>query len=441
MISYEKYKPSGIEWLGDIPGHWELKRFRYCFDNGKGLSITKENLIEKGIPCVNYGEVHSKYGFEVDPEKHPLLCVEESYVETNSSSLLKYGDFVFADTSEDIEGSGNFTHLAVNQCIFAGYHTVISRLKIEANPRFLAYSFDSLAYRTQIRSRVQGVKVYSITNKILKDTILWLPSPKEQTAIANYLDAKTSKIDLLVSNKKGQIEKLKEIRQIEINNAVTKGLNPNAKLKPSGIEWLGDIPEHWELKRIKDHVAVNDCSLCSDTKQYLEIRYLDISNVNNAGLTGEILELKFFEAPSRARRIVRNGDVIMSTVRPYLKAIAYLEDIPTNMIASTGFAVLTTKPSYFSKFLFYIIVSHWFNEAVNSQAVGASYPALNSEVLVASKIIVPPPKEQTAIANYLDEKISKIDQLISNIEKQIEQLEEIRKIEIYNAVTGKIKVA
>ena len=214
-------KPSGIEWLGDIPEHWKLKRFRYCFNNGKGLSITKENLKEKGIPCVNYGEIHSKYGFEVDPERHPLLHVDEEYLETNSSSLLNYGDFVFADTSEDIEGAGNFTHLDSDQNIFAGYHTVISRLKTKAHPRFIAYCIDSLAYRTQIRRKVQGVKVYSITNKILKDTILWLPENDDQTAIANYLDEKTSKLDKLVNNLENQIEKLKEVRKIEIYNAVT----------------------------------------------------------------------------------------------------------------------------------------------------------------------------------------------------------------------------
>ena len=152
-------------------------------------------------------------------------------------------------------------------------------------------------------------------------------------------------------------------------------------------------------------------------------------------------ELFFYEAPSRARRVVKENDVVMSTVRPYLKAIAYLEDVPENMIASTGFAVMTSKKSFNSKYLYFLVLSHWFNQTINSQSVGANYPAVNNDVLVATKILVPPIEEQIEISNYLSDKINNIDNFIKNIEAQIEKLEEIRKIEIYNAVTGKIKVA
>ena len=181
-------KDSGIEWLGEIPGHWEVIKFRYKFNTTKGLTITKSNLIDKGIPCVNYGEIHSKYGFEVIPEIHNLKCVSEDYIESNEGSLLSKGDFVFADTSEDIEGSGNFTHLNSDTPTFAGYHTIIARLIDDSNYRFIAYFLDSLTYRTQIQNLVKGVKVYSITNKILKDTFLFFLPNAEQKDIAQYLD-------------------------------------------------------------------------------------------------------------------------------------------------------------------------------------------------------------------------------------------------------------
>ena len=129
---YPAYKDSGVEWLGEIPEHWETSRLRNVFSFSKGLTITKENLQEKGIYCVNYGEIHSKFGFEVNPEIHELKCVSEEYLLSDSSSLLKKGDFVFADTSEDIEGSGNFTYLNSDLSTFAGYHTIIG---VTHNPR------------------------------------------------------------------------------------------------------------------------------------------------------------------------------------------------------------------------------------------------------------------------------------------------------------------
>jgi len=186
---------------------------------------------------------------------------------------------------------------------------------------------------------------------------------------------------------------------------------------------------------------VNRNSLGKDTDIEYEMKYLDISNVNNKGVTGEPQELYFYEAPSRARRIVANEDIVMSTVRPYLKSIAYLDNIPDNLIASTGFAILSTFAMYNSKYLYYLTMSHWFNENINSKSVGANYPAVNNDVLVAANILIPPSSEQETIVTYLDKKVNYIDSLNENILNQIAQLQEIRKIEIYNAVTGKIKVA
>lgn len=213
-------KDSGVEWIGKMPEHWEVKRFRNLFDFGKGLSITKENLQDEGIPCVNYGEIHSKYGFEVIPERDALKCVDSKYLVFNNSMLNK-GDFVFADTSEDIEGSGNFTYLNSSKRIFAGYHTVITRLKITAIHRYIAYYFDSLSFRNQIRNKVKGVKVFSITQSILKGTFVLLPNLKEQQQIADYLDTQTAKIDQAIALKTAHIEKLKEYKSVLINDVVT----------------------------------------------------------------------------------------------------------------------------------------------------------------------------------------------------------------------------
>tara|TARA_R110000868_G_scaffold47341_2_gene155391 strand:- start:4717 stop:6051 length:1335 start_codon:yes stop_codon:yes gene_type:complete len=216
-----KLKDSGVKWIGEIPEHWEVKRFRYVFNLGKGLTITKDNLRDEGVFCVNYGEIHSKYGFEIDTNIHKLKCVEEEYLLSNPKALINKGDFVFADTSEDIEGSGNFTYLKSEDEIFAGYHTVIATPKFEIEARFFAYEFESESFRNQIRTKVKGVKVYSITQSILKEPTVWYPSKEEQIETVNFLDVETKKIDTAVSLKQQEIEKLKEYKSSLINDVVT----------------------------------------------------------------------------------------------------------------------------------------------------------------------------------------------------------------------------
>src|SRR5690606_32334145 len=216
-----KMKHSGVEWIGEIPEGWEVKRLRNVFSFSKGLTITKENLQDEGIPCINYGEIHSKYGFEVNPEVHPLKCVSEEYLKDNSNSLLKRGDFIFADTSEDLEGSGNFTHLNFEGTVFAGYHTIIGRPKSSINSRFLAYVLHSLPFRNQVRTRMKGVKVFSITQSILKDLTCWYPDEKEQKKIAEYLDIEAAKIDKAIKLQEQQREKLKELKSTLSDSAVT----------------------------------------------------------------------------------------------------------------------------------------------------------------------------------------------------------------------------
>lgn len=216
-----KMKDSGVDWIGEIPEHWEVKRLRNIFRFSKGLTITKENLQDEGVLCVNYGEIHSKYGFEVNPDIHPLKCVSEKYLNDNLNSLIKKGDFIFADTSEDLEGSGNFTYLNYDQPIFAGYHTIIAKPIIDAIPRFLAYVLDSASFRNQVRTRMKGVKVYSITQSTLKDLTCWFPDANEQEAIVKNLDKSCSRLEEVIKMQQSQIVKLKEYKASLIDSAVT----------------------------------------------------------------------------------------------------------------------------------------------------------------------------------------------------------------------------
>jgi type I restriction enzyme S subunit len=214
-------KPSGIEWLGDVPEGWELKPLRSVFKFSKGLTITKENLQDEGVYCVNYGEVHSKYGFRLNPLVHPLRCVAPEYLLTNPDALIRDGDFVFADTSEDLEGSGNFTHLRSDDPIFAGYHTIIARPRKDTCSLFLAYQLHSSAFRSQIQRQVKGVKVFSISQGILKAAKCLMPPLPEQTAIAEFLEAELAKFDTLTAEAQRAIDLLQERRTALISAAVT----------------------------------------------------------------------------------------------------------------------------------------------------------------------------------------------------------------------------
>lgn len=201
-------------------------KLKYLFKFGKGLSITKENLSETGIPCVSYGQVHSKYGVILDMSKHVLPFVSESYLDTSSQALIKKGDFVFADTSEDKGGSGNFTCLVSDSSIFAGYHTVIARpVSKDVFHKYFAYLFDSQNFRAQIQQAVSGIKVFTISQGTLKNAIASFPNIDAQIVIANYLDRKTAQIDSIIADKEKLIELLKEKRQAIISEAVTRGLD------------------------------------------------------------------------------------------------------------------------------------------------------------------------------------------------------------------------
>ena len=219
--SSEEMKYSGVEWLGEIPKDWEVKYFKHMFNFKKGLSITKADLKESGVPCVSYGEIHSKYRFELNPSKQNLQYVDEEYLSTGTSSLLEYGDFIFCDTSEDLNGCGNFTYLNEYSKVFAGYHTIIARANKEINYRYMAYLFDSNDWRFQIRSKVSGIKVFSITQSILKTTTVIQPYLIEQKHISDYLDIKCNGINHTIDKTKLQIEKLKEAKQSLISEAVT----------------------------------------------------------------------------------------------------------------------------------------------------------------------------------------------------------------------------
>jgi len=221
--------------------------------------------------------------------------------------------------------------------------------------------------------------------------------------------------------------------------------------KDSGVSWLGKVPENWAVKPLKHLVAYNSETLSDSTEPDLAIKYVDISSVSLVEGITKIEEFEFEKAPSRARRIVRDGDTIVSTVRTYLKAIAAIRDPDENLIVSTGFAVIRPKSNINPDYLGYFLQSEGFVGEVVSRSVGVSYPAINATDLVRIEALLPAPEEQKSIVEFLDAKTAEIDVLISgmpsisdvssgSIPKMAKLIHEYRRAIITSAVTGKIDV-
>lgn len=214
-------KDSGISRVGDIPQNWKIKRLKYLFKFCKGLPITKDNLIDQGLPVISYGQIHAKTNNGVDVRPHLLRFVDFSYQTFYPLSQVMRGDFVFADTSEDYEGCGNCVYKRNDSLLFAGYHTIIAHSIGESDNRFFAYLFQTDIWRKQIREKVSGVKVFSITQKTLSNTYLILPPLDEQQEIADYLDSKCAEIEQIIADKKSQIETLDGYKKSLIFEYVT----------------------------------------------------------------------------------------------------------------------------------------------------------------------------------------------------------------------------
>lgn len=209
--------------------------------------------------------------------------------------------------------------------------------------------------------------------------------------------------------------------------------------KDSGVEWLGEVPTHWEVKRLKYSASINDEVLPETTDPDMHLSYVDIGSVHPIHGITSTAEMAFEDAPSRARRIVRDGDTIVSTVRTYLRAVAAIRNPVPNTIVSTGFAVIRPR-SIYPSFMSYVLSEQGFIEAIMARSVGVSYPAINASEIGMLSIPLPPLHEQRTIVDFLDHKTAKIDELTAKTGAAIERLQEYRSALITAAMTGKIDV-
>ena len=421
-------KDSGIEWIGDIPEEWHTIKLKNVAKIITGNTPSKSDdsfYSEEGLSWVKPDNLDGFYGFTSTKEKlnsegMSLARAVPKYT-LLTCCIGTIGKFGYA--TEEV---------AFNQQINA---IVFSQDKI-----YWKFGIYYMSVQDQQQKFYQnGNVVFILNTENQKRVLLTIPKLLEQQAIANYLDLKCSLIDSTIEKQKAVIEKLKHYKQSLITEAVTKGLDPTAKMKPSGIEWIGDIPKGWEVTKLKYFSKIDSEKLPENTDKDYEFDYIDIGSVGEFGNINQFERIAFGNSPSRARMIVQKGDIIISTVRTYLRAIAVIEE-SNKFIVSTGFAVIGTKDECYPKYFFYESLCEPIVQEIVRNSVGISYPAINTSKLREIKYATPPLSEQQAIANYLDIKCVGIDSVINGKQRLIGKLTAYKKSLIYECVTGKREV-
>ena len=423
MKTYQSYNPSDVFWYDQIPQGWSITKNKFILKEQKDivdedwnqyqlLSLTKVGVIVRDL--------------ENSKGKFPEFF--------NSYKIIRKNDLIFC--LYDIEETPRTIGLSGLDGMITGSYNVFQTNQV---PKFIYYWYLTI-------DDVKGLKPFytGMRNVVRNETFMSLkiftPPLHEQQQIVKFLDEKTSIIDKLISTKERKIELLKEQRSSLINEVITKGLDPNVKMKDSGVEWIGEIPVGWDVIKLKNLVETNKRVLPENTDQNYELQYIEIGDVNSLGELKNFTNYIFSESPSRCRRILSKGDVFISTVRTYLKSIGYIKDEVSDLICSTGFCVLTPKSEILSQFLFYQVLTEFFIGEVISTSKGVSYPSITSTELVNIKVVKPTLKEQQHIVEYLDIHTKEIDDLVQFEQRKIEILKEYRQSLISEVITGKIKV-
>jgi len=436
--AYPTYKTTGCDWFPEIPSHWGIDRAKWSISLCQNGVWGAEPDGDDDLVCIRVADF-DRQTLRVSTQKLTMRSIAEK---DRNYRLLNNGDLL-------LEKSGGGEQQLVgaviefDQTFPAVTSNFIARMVASdvMNSRFLVYLHSHLySGRVNFRSIKQTTGIQNLDSQAYLDEPITYPPLDEQQAIVCFLDFKIAQIDALIAKKKELLDKLAEKRTALISHAVTKGLDPLVPIKDSGVAWLGNVPKHWHIMRIKNVATHNDESLDDGTDPDFEIGYVDISSVSLINGVEQSELMTFEKSPSRARRKVKDGDIIVSTVRTYLKAIAAISNPPDNMIVSTGFAVIRPKENFHSSFTGYLLQTTGFVGEVVSYSVGVSYPAINASDLVRIAAVVPPLDEQIAIAQFLDKQVERSNSQRQKIEDVISKLQEYRSALITNAVTGKIDV-
>lgn len=426
--AYPGYRAARMRWLPHVPEHWNEQRAKTFFREVDERSKTgQEELLS----------VSHLTGVTPRSQKNVTMFKAASYV---GSKLCQPGDIVINTLWAWMAALGASRHVGI---VSPAYGVYRPHHADSFNPAYLDYLLRTRAYVAEYIGRSTGIRSSRLRlypNQFLDITLLQPPRP-EQDQIVAYLRAQDAHIARLIKAKRDLIGLLTEQKLRIIDHAVTRGLDAAVALEPSGIEWLGDVPRHWTVKPLKRWVRLNVSALGEKTDPDFEFRYLDIGSVKTGRLAKELERLRFANAPSRARRVLRRGDTIISTVRTYLKAIWYVNEEAGDLIASTGFAVLTPEREVEPEFLGYVIQSSGFVNRITANSIGIAYPAIAEAVLGRFPVVMPPTlEEQQAILAHIKAESAPLDQAIEQALTEIKLIREYRDRQIADVVTGQVDV-
>ena len=437
MKCYPEYKESSIEWIEDIPAHWEPKRLGHVSTIFKG-GTPKRNVdkyFQGDLPWARPVDITALQGalYIHDTEIH----ISEEALENSAARRLPPGTVLLTSRATIGETAITTVPMATNQG-FANFVCHEQLLNI-----YLVYYLQAI--KDLLISLGSGSTYLEVTKGTLVGVRIPLPPLSEQTQIANFLDRKTEQIDELIRIKERRIELLQEQRTALINQAVTKGLDPNVEMKPSGVEWIGEIPAHWEVKRLKyvtkilpsnvdkhiypDEVQVRLCN-------YTDVYYNDYITVDTVLAKGSCKEHEF------AKFVLRKGDVVItkdSETPDDIGVPTFVKDDLNDVVC--GYHLTLIRPlSCRGEFIFRFIQSDRTRRYFELNSNGITRYGLGKPSIENLLLPIPTDSEQQQIANYLDRKTQQIDELISAEQRKIERLKEYRQSLISEVVTGKIDV-
>jgi type I restriction enzyme S subunit len=427
MKQYKTYKDSGVEWIGEIPKQWEVSKVKFLFDIQKGKTPKKllDELSESDLEIylsMDYLRGNPKQIFYVGNDENIIISEEGDILLLWDGSNA--GEFMLSKKGVLSSTMAKITNKSINK----------------SYQWFLFKCFERI-----LKDSCNGMGIPHVDGKLFRGSILPLPSTEEQTQIANYLNNKTEQLDTLIAKKEQLISLLQEERTAMINQAVTKGLDPNVPMKDSGIDWLGEIPAHWGLKKLR-YLGNNQNGISEGAeffgKGFPFVSYSDVFKnrvlpVNASGLANS-------NEKHWSNYSVEKGDVFFTRTSETIEEIG-MSSVCKKTIDKATFAgfLIRFRPYKgkldidFSKYYFSCFIPRVFFVKEMNLVTRAS---LSQELLKRLPVLVPSIEEQFKIAQYLNVQTEKIDKTLDNISKQIKQLKEYKTALISEVVTGKVDV-
>ncbi len=441
MECYEVYKDSGVEWLGEIPAEWEVKKLKYVAVARPSNIDKKSKDKEEPVSLCNY----------IDVYKNEFINRELTFMRATAAQdqiekfLLQKGDILATKDSESSDDIAN-PALVVEDFdgVVCGYHlTHIKPNKIIGS--YLFRYFQTNYLNSYFEVSANGVTRYGLSVDKFDSALILNPTLDEQTTIANFLDRKTAEIDALIAQKERLLELYEEEKTAIINHAVTKGLDPNAELKDSGVEWVGEIPAEWEVKKLK-YVAVarpsNIDKKSKDEEEQVSLcNYVDV--YKNEFINRELTFMSATATQDQIEKfLLQKGDILATKDSESSDDIAnpalVVEDFDGVVC---GYHLTHIKPKkIIGSYLFRYFQTNYLNSYFEVSANGVTRYGLGVDKFDSALILNPTLDEQTAIANFIDRKTAKIDAKITKTQRIIELQKEYRTALISEVVTGKIRV-